>query len=72
VSVVVCIYAYPGAVTNLVDTLLVLAAEENSPGNPSGVLALEEERLGLPVHEAEDLGVTTNKELSLGGVDLAT
>lgn len=58
--------------TNLVDTLLVLATEKNSPGDPSGVLALKEERLGLSVHEAEDLGVTADKELSLGGVDLAT
>jgi hypothetical protein len=50
----------------------VLATEENGPGNAAGVLALEEEGLGLSVDETEDLGVTTDKDLSLGGVDLAT
>jgi hypothetical protein len=57
--------------TNLVDTLLVLATEQNSPSDPSRVLALQEERLGLSVHEAENLGVTADEELSLGGIDLA-
>jgi hypothetical protein len=58
--------------TNLGDTLLVLAAEENGPGDPSRVLALEEKGLGFSVDEAEDLGITTDKDLALGGVDLAT
>jgi len=67
-------YAYlrDVTVTNLVNTLLLLATEQNSPGNPSRVLTLQEERFRLSVHEAENLRVTTYKELSLGGVDLAT
>lgn len=58
--------------TNLGDSLLVLATEENSPRDPSGVLALEEKRLGLSVYETEHLGVTADKDLALGGVDFAT
>jgi len=54
------------------DTLLVLATVENCPRDPSGVLALEEEGLGLAGAEAKDLRVTTDINLSLGGVDLAT
>ena len=52
-------------VTDLRDTLAVLATEENSPGNAAGVLALEEERLGLAVLEAEDLAVATDVQLTL-------
>jgi hypothetical protein len=47
------------------DTLAVLATEENSPCDAAGVLALEEEGLGLAVLETEDLGVTTDEELTL-------
>lgn len=47
------------------DTLLVLSSEKNSPGNATGVLALEEEGFGLSILEAEDLGVTTDVELAL-------
>jgi len=43
----------------------VLPSEEDSPGNPPGILALEEEGLGLAIGEAEDLAVTTNVELAL-------
>jgi hypothetical protein len=51
------------------NTLAVLATEENGPCNATGVLALEEQRLGLAVLEAEDLGVATDVELTLAGVD---
>lgn len=51
--------------TNLRDALLVLPAEENGPCDPAGVLALEEEGLGLSVLETEDLGVTADVELAL-------
>lgn len=47
------------------DTLLVLAAVEDSPGNAAGVLALEEKRLGLAVLETEDLAVATDVQLTL-------
>lgn len=47
------------------DTLLVLSAEQDSPGNSAGVLALEEEGFGLSILEAEDLRVTTDVELAL-------
>ena len=50
----------------------MLATEEHSPRNPAGVLALEEEGLGLSVEETEDLGVTTDVDLATAGVDLAT
>lgn len=58
--------------TDLRDTLLVLATEQNSPGDPAGVLALEEQRLGLSVEETEDLGVTADEDLTPTGVNLAT
>jgi hypothetical protein len=51
--------------TDLRDTLLVLATVQDSPGDAAGVLALEEERLGLAVLETEDLGVTTDEDLTL-------
>jgi hypothetical protein len=47
------------------DTLFVLSAEQDSPGNSAGVLALEEEGFGLSILEAEDLRVTTDVELAL-------
>jgi hypothetical protein len=47
------------------DTLAVLPPVENGPGNAAGVLALEEERLGLAVLEAEDLAVATDVQLTL-------
>jgi len=47
------------------DTLLVLSAEQDSPGNSAGVLALEEEGFGLSILEAEDLGITADVELAL-------
>lgn len=43
----------------------MLSAVKNGPGDLAGVLALEEERLGLAVLETEDLAVTTNVELAL-------
>jgi hypothetical protein len=51
--------------TNLRDTLLVMPAEEDSPRDPAGVLALEEEGLGLAILEAEDLAVTADVQLAL-------
>jgi hypothetical protein len=47
------------------DSLLVLSAEENGPGDAAGVLALEEEGLGLAILESEDLAVSTDVELAL-------
>ena len=43
----------------------MLSAVKDGPGDLAGVLALEEERLGLAVLETEDLAVTTNVELAL-------
>ena len=43
----------------------MLAAEEDGPGNAAGVLALEEEGLGLSILETEDLAVAANEELAL-------
>lgn len=43
----------------------MLSAEEDSPGDSAGILALEEEGLGLAILETEDLGVTTDVELAL-------
>jgi len=47
------------------DTLLVLSSEKDGPGNATGVLALEKERLGFAVLESEDLAITTNVKLAL-------
>ena len=47
------------------DTLAVLAAVENSPGDAAGVLSLEEERLGLSVLESEDLAVAADVDFTL-------
>lgn len=57
----------PAGVANLSDTLSPLPPAEDSPGNAARVLALEEQRLGLAVLEAEDLAVTTDEELALFG-----
>jgi hypothetical protein len=43
----------------------VLSAVEDGPGDLAGVLALQEERLGLAVLETEDLAISTDEELSL-------
>lgn len=43
----------------------MVPAEQDSPGDPAGVLALEEKRLGFAVLEAEDLAVTTDEQLTL-------
>lgn len=47
------------------DTLSPLATAQNSPCDLAGVLALEEERLGLAALEAEDLAVRADEELAL-------
>jgi hypothetical protein len=52
-------------ITDLRDTLAVLATVKDGPGNAAGVLALEEQRLGLAVLEAEDLAVATDVQLTL-------
>jgi hypothetical protein len=61
-------YSREGA-TDLRDTLAVLATEENSPCDAAGVLALEEEGLGLSVLETEDLAVTTDEQLTLKHIE---
>jgi hypothetical protein len=43
----------------------VLPPVEDGPGNAAGVLALEEQRLGLAVLEAEDLAVAADVQLTL-------
>jgi hypothetical protein len=43
----------------------VLSAVKDGPGDLAGVLALQEERLGLAVLETEDLAISTDEELSL-------
>jgi hypothetical protein len=53
------VFAYLG------DTLAVLFAVEDGPCDAAGVLALQEERLGLAVLEAEDLAVATDVDLTL-------
>lgn len=54
-----------GGRSYLRDTLAVLSAEEDGPGDAAGVLALEEEGLGLSILETEDLAVTADEELAL-------
>lgn len=51
--------------TDLRDTLLVLPSEQGGPSDSSGVLALEEKRLGLASLETKDFAVTANIELPL-------
>ena len=43
----------------------MLPSVQRGPGDPTGVLALKEERLGLSILESEDLAVSTDVELSL-------
>ena len=52
-------------VAHLRDALLVLSAVEDCPGDPAGVLALEEERPGLAILEAEDLAITADVDHAL-------
>jgi hypothetical protein len=40
-------------------------SEEDGPGYSAGVLALEEQRLGLAILESKDLAVTTDVEFAL-------
>lgn len=47
------------------DTLLVLSAEEDGPCDAAGVLALEEQGLGLAILETEDLAVAADIDLTL-------
>jgi hypothetical protein len=47
----------------------VLATEENSPCDAAGVLALEEQGLGLSILETEDLAVTTDEQLTLKHIE---
>ena len=54
-----------GAGSYLRDSLAVLPAEEDSPGDATGVLALEEKRLGFAILETEGLAVATDEELTL-------
>lgn len=51
----------------------MLATEEDGPCDTAGVLALQEERLGLALLEAEDLAVATDVELTLlTGISVST
>lgn len=45
----------------------MLPPVQSCPRNAAGVLALQEEGLGLAVLEAENLAVTTNVEFALQG-----
>lgn len=54
------------------DTLLVLAAVEDGPGDAAGVLALEEEGLGFAILEAEDLAVATDVKFTLQTKDFSS
>lgn len=47
------------------DTLAVLAAVQDSPGNATGVLSLQEQRLRLAILETEDLAVATDVDFTL-------
>jgi hypothetical protein len=52
-------------ISYLRDTLAVLATVQDSPGDATGVLSLQEQRLGLAVLESEDLAVATDIDLTL-------
>ena len=52
-------------ISYLRDTLAVLATVEDSPRDATGVLSLQEERLGLAVLEAEDLAIATDVDFTL-------
>ena len=54
------------------DTLFVLSSEKDGPGNTTGILALEEERLSLSILKSKDLAITTNIELALYPTQLAS
>ena len=41
------------------------SSEEHSPGYSTGVLALQEKRLGFAILESEDFAVTTDVEFAL-------
>ena len=58
-----------GGTTDLRDTLAVLATEEDGPCDAAGVLALEEEGLGLAILETEDLAVATDVQLTLKHIE---
>ena len=49
----------------------MLPPEQNRPGYPTRVLALQEERLGLAALEAEDLAVTTDVEGTLHETEMS-
>lgn len=52
------------------DTLPPCSPAEDRPGDAAGVLALEEERFGFAVLEAEDFAVAADEELALVCVSL--
>lgn len=56
--------------TYLGNALLVLPPIERCPCDPTWVLALEEEGLGLAVLEAEDLAVAADVEFALSRLEL--
>ena len=47
------------------ETLSPLSAAEDGPGDAARVLALQEERFGFAVLEAEDFAVAADEELAL-------
>lgn len=49
----------------------MLSAEENGPCDAAGVLALEEQGLGLALLETEDLAVAADVDLTLQNVKLS-
>ena len=51
--------------TNLRDPLLMLSPIEHRPCDPTRVLALEEQRFGFAVLEAEDLAVAADEDFAL-------
>ena len=51
--------------TNLRNALLMHSSVQHRPGYSAGVLALEEEGLGLAILESEDLAVTADIEFAL-------
>ena len=52
-------------ISYLRDTLAVLSAEENSPCDTAGVLALQEKGVGFAVLETEDLAVAADVQHTL-------
>ena len=50
------------------DTLSSLSPAQDSPGDTTWVLPLQEERLGLAILEAEDLAIGADEELALIGM----